>query len=48
MAQITIRIDDDQKERWEQAIEEDYRASNMTNLIKIAVEDYIEEHGLEG
>lgn len=46
MAQINVRIPDDQKERWDQAVKVDYKASNLTNLIKISVEEYIENHDL--
>jgi len=47
MAKITIRVDDDQKKRWEEAQENEPRSSNMTNFVKLAVEDYIDRNELE-
>lgn len=47
MPQINIRLSEDQKSRWEQAVDEDYKASNLSNLIRISVEEYIENHELD-
>jgi len=47
MAKITIRVDDEQKQRWEDAQENEPRSSNMTNFVKLAVEDYIARNDLE-
>ncbi|MFB6185617.1 MAG: hypothetical protein ABEI86_01965 [Halobacteriaceae archaeon] len=46
MAKITIRVDDDQKQRWQEAEDNEPRSSNMTNFVKLAVEDYIARNDL--
>jgi len=44
---ISLRIEDEQKERWEQALEKEPRIDNLSDFIRFAVEDYIQRNDLE-
>ncbi|QGA82112.1 MULTISPECIES: hypothetical protein [Haloarculaceae] len=43
---ISLRIDDEQKERWEQALENEPRVQNLSDFIRLSVEDYIDRNDL--
>ena len=40
-SQIHLRIDDEQKKRWEDAVEDDPRFSTLSEYIRFAVEEQI-------
>jgi len=40
---ITIIVEDEQRDRWEQYIDEQSDANNMSHLLRMAVEDYISD-----